>query len=49
MAIGVREADKKTVAIRRLGSNKQEILALDEAVTRLVQEASTPLAGQSRI
>ena len=49
MAIGVREADKKTVAIRRLGSNKQEILALDEAVTRLIQEASTPLAGQSRI
>ena len=41
-AIGKREAAEGTVAIRRLGSKDQEILALDEAVARLKKEAMPP-------
>ena len=43
LAIGGREAEKGTVSLRRLGSREQEILALDEAVARLRQEAAGPL------
>ena len=41
-AIGKREAADGTVAIRRLGSKDQEILALGEAVARLEEEAMPP-------
>ena len=41
-AIGKREAAERTVALRRLGSDQQEILALDEAVARLAAEAQVP-------
>ncbi len=44
LAIGKREAAERTVSIRRLGSKEQEVLALDEAVARLVEEASPPAA-----
>ncbi len=44
MAIGRREAKERTVSIRRLGSQGQEVLALDEAVARLVEEAARPAA-----
>ena len=40
--VGVREAEEKTVALRRLGGKAQEIVALDEAVARLVDEAAAP-------
>ncbi len=43
-AVGGREAKSGTVAMRRLGDKKQEILALDEAVDRLRDEAVGPLA-----
>ena len=43
LAIGAREAADGTVSVRRLGSRDQEILALDEAVARLCQEAAGPL------
>ena len=42
LAVGGREAEQKTVAMRRLGSEKQEILPLDEAVALLVKECSRP-------
>ena len=42
IAIGKREAEERTVALRRLGSNQQEVLALDEAVVRLAAEAQVP-------
>ncbi len=42
MAIGKREAEERTVAIRRLGSQGQESLALDEARARLAKEAQAP-------
>jgi len=42
IAVGKREADERKVAIRRLGSTDQEILALDEAAARLAAEAQAP-------
>jgi threonyl-tRNA synthetase len=39
LAIGQREVDERTVAMRRLGSKKQSVLALDAAVTQLAEEA----------
>ncbi len=42
LVVGAREAKDKTVAIRRLGGETQEILALNEAVARLAAEAAGP-------
>ena len=42
IAIGRREADERTVALRRLGSDRQEVLALQDAVVRLAAEAQVP-------
>jgi threonyl-tRNA synthetase len=42
IAVGKREAAEKTVSIRRLGSDKQESLALEAAVHRLREEAHPP-------
>jgi len=44
LAIGRKEAETRTVAVRRLGSQAQETLALDEAATRLASEAAVPAA-----
>jgi threonyl-tRNA synthetase len=40
--VGRREADERTVALRRLGSKEQEILALSDAAARLLDEAAAP-------
>ncbi len=40
--VGGREAEERTVALRRLGSKAQEILALSDATTRLLDEAAAP-------
>ncbi len=40
--VGKREAEKREVALRRLGGNEQEVLALDEALNRLKTEARSP-------
>ena len=45
LAVGGREAETETVAMRCLGTKQQEILALDEAVDRLQREAAGPLRG----
>jgi threonyl-tRNA synthetase len=42
LVVGKREAETRSVAIRRLGGKEQEILALDEAVARLNAEAAPP-------
>jgi threonyl-tRNA synthetase len=42
LVVGKREAEQKTVALRRLGGSAQEILALDEALARLALEAKAP-------
>ncbi len=40
--VGRKEAEQRTVALRRLGSQAQEILPLDEAVAILAREATPP-------
>jgi threonyl-tRNA synthetase len=40
--VGRKEAETRTVALRRLGSQAQEILSLDDAVARLSREATPP-------
>ncbi len=42
LVVGKREADERTVALRVLGGKDQEILALDAAVNKLVEEARSP-------
>jgi hypothetical protein len=40
--VGRKEAEERTVALRRLGGAAQEVLTLDEAVALLVREATAP-------
>ena len=40
--VGRREAEQRTVALRRLGGDAQEVVGLDEAVRRLAAEAMPP-------
>lgn len=42
LVVGRREAEQGTVALRRLGVEKQEVLALEEAVNKLKAEALSP-------
>src|SRR6201997_3370705 len=42
LVVGKREAENRSVAVRRLGAEKQEVLALEEAVNRLRAEAVSP-------
>ena len=42
LVVGRREAESRTVALRRLGGEAQEVLALAEAVARLAAEATPP-------
>jgi len=42
MVVGKREAEERTVALRRLGGKNQEILALDDAIHTLSEEAVSP-------
>ena len=42
MVVGAREAEEGTVALRRLGGKQQEVLALEDALARLVGEARSP-------
>ena len=44
LVIGRSEVEANTVALRRLGGKDQEILALEEAVVRLADEAAGPQA-----
>ena len=42
LVVGKREAEEGKVAVRRLGSDRQEFVALDEIVARLAEEATAP-------
>ncbi|URW74680.1 threonine--tRNA ligase [Sphingomonas donggukensis] len=42
LVVGKREAEEGKVAVRRLGSDRQEFVALDEIVARLAGEATPP-------
>ncbi|WP_114392133.1 threonine--tRNA ligase [Oleisolibacter albus] len=42
LVVGAREAEQGSVAIRRLGSQQQEVLALADAIAKLTAEAQPP-------
>ena len=42
LVVGRKEAEARTVALRRLGDETQAVLSLDEAVARLAAEATPP-------
>jgi threonyl-tRNA synthetase len=42
LAVGRREAEQRTISLRRLGSERQETLALDEAVALFVDQVRPP-------
>jgi len=42
LVVGKREAEERTVAVRRLGGDGQEVIGLDELVERLRAEATPP-------
>ncbi|PSC04401.1 threonine--tRNA ligase [Alsobacter soli] len=42
LAVGKKEAAERTVTVRRLGSQAQEVLSLDSAVATFVEEATPP-------
>ncbi|OYW85795.1 MAG: threonine--tRNA ligase, partial [Hyphomonas sp. 32-62-5] len=46
--VGAREAEERKVALRRLGSNGQQILTLDEALVSLAGEALPPDLKRAR-
>jgi threonyl-tRNA synthetase len=47
--VGRKEAEGRTVALRRLGSQAQEILSLQEAVDRLALEATPPDLNSGKV
>ena len=47
IVLGRKEAEERTVAIRRLGGAAQEVLSLEEAVARLKTEATPPDLARS--
>jgi threonyl-tRNA synthetase len=42
LVVGKREAEERTVALRRLGGKDQEVLALDTVLTKLFDESRSP-------
>ncbi|MEO5868091.1 MAG: His/Gly/Thr/Pro-type tRNA ligase C-terminal domain-containing protein, partial [Sphingomonas sp.] len=42
LVVGKREAEEGTVALRQLGSERQQFLSLDDVVAQLVSDASPP-------
>ena len=48
LVVGKREAEEKTVSVRRLGSQKQEVASLAEIVARLAGEALPPDLARRR-
>jgi len=42
LVVGKREAEEKKVSIRRLGSDKQTVMGLEEAIAALIDEAVPP-------
>jgi threonyl-tRNA synthetase len=49
LVVGKKEAETRTVSIRRLGSDKQQVIALDAAIAALVEEATPPDVKRSRL
>ncbi len=48
LVVGKKEAETKAVSIRRLGSEKQTVMPLDDALAALVEEAVPPDVKRAR-
>jgi threonyl-tRNA synthetase len=48
LVVGRREAENRAVSIRRLGSDKQRVVGLDDALKELVEEAVAPDVRRER-
>ncbi|MGI9384617.1 MAG: His/Gly/Thr/Pro-type tRNA ligase C-terminal domain-containing protein, partial [Methyloligellaceae bacterium] len=48
LVCGKREADERTVSVRRLGSKQQQVLPLEAAIEALLEEATPPDLAQKR-
>jgi len=46
LVVGRREAEQGTVALRRLGSQQQEMLAVGDSIHTLSEEAAVPSRGR---
>ena len=46
LVVGRREAEQETVALRRLGSKEQEMLAVADSIHTLLEEAAVPSRGR---
>ena len=44
--VGAKERENRTVTVRRIGSDKQEVMALDDFIKALVEEAKMPHADE---
>jgi threonyl-tRNA synthetase len=42
LVVGKKEAAERTISIRRLGSQDQKMMSLDEALAMLAEEARAP-------
>jgi threonyl-tRNA synthetase len=42
LVVGKREAEEKTVSVRRLGAQQQQVMPLDQALKELVDDAQAP-------
>jgi threonyl-tRNA synthetase len=49
LVVGKKEAAERTVSIRRLGSEGQQVLPLDEALKTLANEATPPDIKRARL
>jgi threonyl-tRNA synthetase len=48
LVVGKREAEEKTVSVRRLGSQEQQVMKLDAAIHMLADEAVPPDLREER-
>jgi len=48
LVVGKKEAAERTVSIRRLGKEGQQVVGLDEALTMLAEEALPPDLKRAR-
>jgi threonyl-tRNA synthetase len=48
LVVGKKEAETRTVSVRRLGSQDQTVMPLDTALAALVEEAVPPDVRRSR-
>jgi threonyl-tRNA synthetase len=49
LVVGKKEAEQRTVSIRRLGSDRQQVLPLDEALAALIDEATPPDVKRAKL